>query len=482
MDTQHSSPSSGGSPSSNPVAPHDLSAKIPAVRTLEGDAARFSAVHSGGNTGTSAISEPVHIPVASSDTLNVGAELGVPRDDTGALVVPDHAAGVAVADETNDLHPAHAAVPHKPSRRAAVGAVNFTGPATAQAEPPIASMQGILDEIASAPADFGAPEVSSTGAEAGKSENPLDLSPGGTPAPSAPAPVSSVPAPSAGDMDLMKAVAEIEPNAVHVEEEVPIPDQIAKLESDLKDLAAKRKSIEEHTAKLFVTRRTVEDTLAPILSEAKGIAAELAKVEEAEKRSAEGGAERRGHERKRWEIVEKMRGIDERKWKVRENLDAVLADIKQEEENYKQFGDEEQSVKDRIEKLHIEAKRREFKAELDKITEERGSVESKLGELDAERSRVEQLLKDTQSKETSIESEEADTAKKLAGAKTLGEERMLADARYRLEKERHDIEEARWKTEDDIKHVRGDIGESEVKLKEIKRKEEEVKKKLAELG
>lgn len=437
------------------------------MRTLAGDAARLGSIRNGMPTPAPSVpppSEPTHVPVAPVS--------GGLRDDSGALRIPPHEP--EVLEITDDALPpvshsdAHLSVPHKPTRPPAVP--------SAPVSPP------------SQPATLAGVERSPF-AEEGSAGNPVSLDdeviPGAALPPVSPTP--DIPDRSSGSMpigdaELIAAIKEVEPNVVPDKaDEQPLPEQVEELERDLGEHGKKRKEIEEHTAKLFATRRTIEEALAPIQKEASGVAAELARIESEERSAAVGSDDRRSKEQARWEVIEKMRGIDERKWKVKENLEAVLGEIKDEEAEYKKLNEEEESIRKRIHDLKIEIKRRELKADLDKILEERGSAEDRISELESERKRVEALLSETQSKEESLEKDAADTAKKVLVAKSLGEERMLADERYRLEKERHETEEERWKTEDDIKHVRGDIGEAEKKLKEITRKEEDVKKRLEAL-
>jgi septal ring factor EnvC (AmiA/AmiB activator) len=470
------------------------SSKIPAVRTLEGDAARL-----GARPHTTEGAAPVHVPVAPSASAPIPAS-DVPRDTSGAIVIPEFPAeneeaslGMTEVPPPTPHHD-HAAVPHKPS--VAPG----SSVASAEAGHAPQTLSELLDANNLPVSDVTAAPVPASGEE-GVGVKLAEGSAGPQVTYTPPAANSSGTSPlfATGNASLMAEIAEVEPNIVAPAPSVPAPvgvppaavpfvseksfeDQIADLERDMKALEEKRKTIEEHTSKLFATRRTIEETLAPIQKEVKEIAAEISRIEEAEKKTEAGSEARRAEEKKRWEAIEKSRSIDEGKWKVKENLESVLNDIKTEETAYQTASDEEASIHGRIQKLHVEAKRRDLNADLDKILTERGTIQTKLDELSQERARIEALLHEAEIKESEIEGEVVDTTKKLSSAKTLGEERMLADARYRLEKERHDVEEERWKAEDELKHVGGDITEATKKLDEIKKKEEDVKKRLDALA
>ena len=449
------------------------SSKIPAVRTLEGDAARLGAhPHSVPDAEI-----PTHVPVVPSADVEPISGAKAPRDSNGAIVMPEFPSdkdGAPSVDVPPSPH--HAAVPHRPSV-----VEKSPAPVTAEAKSDPKTLNEILgtDAAPSSEVSVSAP----IGGEGSVGSSPR-VAPGTGVVYPPPVEISSgsSAAFAGGDPSLMAEIAAVGPNVVTpAAPSVPeksFEEQIADLERDMKALGEKRKTIEAHTNKLFATRQTIEETLAPILKDAKDIGAEIARIEEAEKKTEMGSEARRGEEKKRWEAIEKSRTIDERKWKVKENLEGVLNDIKAEESAYQSASDEEASLRDRIQKLHVEAKRRDLKADLDKILGERGTAQEKLDELSAERASVEALLREAETKESKLEGEVADTAKKLSTAKSLGEERMLADSRYRLEKERHDVEEERWKAEDEMKHVGGDITDATKKLDEVKKREEDVKKRL----
>lgn len=261
-----------------------------------------------------------------------------------------------------------------------------------------------------------------------------------------------------------------------------IPDEIATLEAEVKKIETDRRVVEGRTAKLFQDRVAIEAELAPVLERVSAAEAALAIAEEEEHRAMSGDAEaRRNAEAKRYACVEEKHAKDEEKWGMKARLEAVLAQIASEQAVYTELGKRERRIDDRIHTLEAEAERRRLSSDLAKIGAERGTAESKVNELIAERARVDLLLKELVTKEAAIESQVAATNSGKAN-RSVTEEKAIAEARYRLEKERHDVEMERWKVEDAVASLHGTVADSEHALASVRAKEAEIATKLSQLG
>lgn len=236
-------------------------------------------------------------------------------------------------------------------------------------------------------------------------------------------------------------------------------------------------------AKLFVERSAIERELAPVMESVRAAAKALEESEAAERAALQvGGETLRKAEEVRYARVEEKHAKDEARWAIQERLEAVLAKITAEEAAYAEEGKLERGVYDRIHALETEVERKKLSEELAKVSAERGSVESRLSELANERSRIGVLLKDLLAKEATIEQQAKAADPGDGGRRAVAQEKLIAEARYRLEKERHAIELERWKTEEALSHVHGSVTDSEKTLASMRARENLIATKLKQLG
>jgi chromosome segregation ATPase len=254
---------------------------------------------------------------------------------------------------------------------------------------------------------------------------------------------------------------------------VSLTEQITLLEKDIVLLDQKRASLEVETGTLTSEQKQIEESLAPIVKEEEGLRAVLKEIEVRET-SAKTKADRRKAEQERWEQEQKRRIVEVQKLEIKEKIQKILDSIAGKETLHQSIIDEETVIKKKIHELETEQKRIELNAKLQLITEKRGSAETKLAEITSEKTRIESLLRETQDKEKMIEGSEHETEQKMTAAKTFKEERAFAEERAVLEKERHEIEEARWRAEDEAEALGLSEDEAEKSLQDIKKQEAEL--------
>jgi chromosome segregation ATPase len=252
---------------------------------------------------------------------------------------------------------------------------------------------------------------------------------------------------------------------------------VEQLEKDIVLLDQKRASLEVETGALVSEQKQIEDALAPIVKEEDGLRVALKEIE-AREVSAKTKEDRRKAERERWAEEQKRRTIELEKLLIREKIEKILGAMKGKETLHQSIVDEEASIKKKIHELETEQKRMELNVKLDLITHTRGDAQLKLADITKEKMHIEEFLRETEVKERAIEGSEHDTEKKMTAAKTFQEERALAEARAVLEKERHGIEEARWRAEDQADALGLSAADAEKSLEDIKKQEAELIAKL----
>jgi hypothetical protein len=257
---------------------------------------------------------------------------------------------------------------------------------------------------------------------------------------------------------------------------LPLPEQASLLEKQITELDEKRALLEAETGALASEEKQIEDSLVPILKAEQESRATLRAIELREAGAKEKN-DRRKAEQERWEEEQKRRIIEVERLKIKEQIEKTLNSIKEKEAAHKSIIDEESALK-KIHDLEIEQKRIDLNVKLQEIVHKRGDAESKLSDITKEKTRIETLLKDTQAKEKMIEGSEHETEQRMISAQTFKEEEALAQTRAGLEKERHDIEEARWKAEDEAEMLGLSSDESAKALADIKKQEAELIEKI----
>jgi chromosome segregation ATPase len=254
-------------------------------------------------------------------------------------------------------------------------------------------------------------------------------------------------------------------------------EQVASLEKDIVLLDQKRASLEVETGVLASEQKQIEDSLAPVRKEEEELRAGLKEIE-AREMSAATKLEKRKAEQERFEQEKKRRLVEILKFTIKEKIEKILSNISGKEILHQSIIDEEASLRKKIHELEIEQQRIELSAKLEVITHTRGDAELKLSEITKEKSRIETLLHETSEKEKTIEGSQHDIETKITVTHTFKEERALAEARAALEIERHDVEEMRWKTEDEAEALGLSAVDAENALREIKKQEADLVAKM----
>lgn len=261
--------------------------------------------------------------------------------------------------------------------------------------------------------------------------------------------------------------------------QIPLHEQVLLLEKDIVLLDQKRESLEVETGVLSSEQKEIEDSLAPVTTEEEGLRALLKEIE-AREMSATTKADKRNAEQERWEQEQKRRTVELTKLEIKERIEKILNAITGKEILHQSIVDEEALLKKKIHALEVEQKRIELNVKLRLIAQKRGEAELNLAEITKEKLRIAALLQETGVKEKTIEGSEHDTEQKMTIAQTFKEERALAEARATLEKERHGIEEARWKAEDQADALGLSALDAEKTLEDFKKQEAALVEKLKE--
>ncbi len=259
--------------------------------------------------------------------------------------------------------------------------------------------------------------------------------------------------------------------------QLSLSEQVAQIEKDIILLDQKRESLEVETGTLTSEQKKIEESLAPVVKEEKDVRALLKEIESREM-SAVAKADKRKAEQERFEQEKKRRTVEVTKLEIKEKIEKILSSISEKEVLHQSIIDEEIALKKKIHELEMEQKRIELNVKLQLITQTRGDAELALADITKEKTRIQTLLRETEVKEKTIEEHDHDLEQKLSVTQTLKEERALAEARTVLEKERHDIELARWDAEDQADELGHSSADAEKVLKEIKKQEAELILKL----
>ncbi len=257
-------------------------------------------------------------------------------------------------------------------------------------------------------------------------------------------------------------------------------EKIAKEEARVRSLEERRKHTQSDSERLFLERKELEDGVAPLLLDEK-LAMEQIDALEKKKNEASTPSLQREIETERWKVEEKRRAIEDAKWPLSEKLEAVVAQIKEGESAFKELLAEELASTSRIAKLRTEAKQLDLKRELESITREREATEAELEQYRLLLENLESELHDTKESDAVALQAEHVVDAKADTARTLYEERVLAEERHKLEKERQEAEKKRWEAEDAIPDVTHSVEESEARLRAIKQEEDGVLARLRAL-
>jgi hypothetical protein len=277
-------------------------------------------------------------------------------------------------------------------------------------------------------------------------------------------------------------VLEVEhvPVAPQAVPEKTLEEEEADIEIQSSAVLAKRKVVEADADKAFQERKTLEEDLAPMLLDEKLL---IEQIDALDKKKAHAGKdEMRTLEEERWKLEDARRALEERKWPIAEKLETVTGTIKAGESAFKSLLAEEAQLDTKKKQLAIAKEERNLHAELEVITKEREATEEELAKFTAEKTRLADALRETKATDESALKEEHVVDAKADTARTLYEERVLAESRRKLEEERRSAEKRRWEAEDALPGVTRSVEETEAHLASIKKEEADILAKLDALG
>lgn len=254
-------------------------------------------------------------------------------------------------------------------------------------------------------------------------------------------------------------------------------EQIALFTKDLTDLNAKKEALRAEIATLSVEQQKEEGLLAPILKKENELQEAYEAIEQAEA-SATTAADKRKSEMERFEQETKRQALVSEKFAAMEKSEKIKESIAQKEAIYKSLAGEETQLKTKIHEIDVEAQRKVIHDELEGVVKTRVEAESKVEEATKEKANAERLLNETTANEKSIEESAHATAQQMSSATSLQDERTLAEARAKLEMERHHVEETRWHAEDAMAAIDAKVAEATRALEAIKAHEAELFAKL----
>lgn len=257
-------------------------------------------------------------------------------------------------------------------------------------------------------------------------------------------------------------------------------EQTALLAKDLVDLNTKKEALRAEIATISVEQKKEAVVLAPILKKISDLEEAHAALEASEA-NATTPAEKRKFEEERFALEGKRQAALLEKFSMMEKTETITDTVAQKEAIYQSIVEEESALKTRIHEFEVAAERKTIHDELEGVVKSRTAAEAQCEAVKKEKAAIEALLIETQAKEQSIEETEHATAAQMSTATTLKSERALADERAKLEKERHEVETARWSTEDSLAAIAVKEGEAIKALEVIKAHEAELFAKLQAL-
>jgi len=257
-------------------------------------------------------------------------------------------------------------------------------------------------------------------------------------------------------------------------------EELLALKKEIEELHPKKEALAKKLASERASVVELEQTAQSVAEREDEIRSVLDRVTTNE-HGATDPHERQKNERERWQHVEEWYAIEQEKWQSQDHLLETRRIIDVHQRELAALNMREMQLKGEIEEAGIEKDKERAEADLDVIVMERIKAEKKLKIAKEEEEKVAQKYDELREKEEDIEKKGEDVDSQLAAAKSLLEERGLAQKRYLLEKERHEIESSRWKAEEEMERTEGSVGESQKIVEDLRSKESNLWKKIEEL-
>lgn len=256
--------------------------------------------------------------------------------------------------------------------------------------------------------------------------------------------------------------------------------KLNELRSNLALLESESSTLIASIEKELVGIAKLEDDIQPILKEEASLLILLKEVSTKEQSTTDIQA-RRTVEQERWKLMGDWYKTEQDKWKVQEKLESQKKRTEEHRQHQILLENQEKELRIQIGQLEIDEEKEKLHFELNEITANRIAIENKLREIELVREKAIAHFSAIGQKEEAIEKKESIVENMLLSAHSLAEERTYSEERYALEKERHEIESSRWVIEDDITKL-GTAGvESDKLLRELVKKEEQVRNALLAL-
>lgn len=279
------------------------------------------------------------------------------------------------------------------------------------------------------PAGVGAgdrPDVPATPTPDQPTTDPMALISPGTPVASSPV----------SDIDPRMQVEELKRELVHTQEERGIIE---------KELAVTSKEVQ-----------MLEKTLVSMDADTK-VAREKIDALDKQEHSTSDGMILRKTEEERWSASQWWHELDSRRWTLHESLDTSLHSILTLQERASEVKKKEEQLEVSIRAIEHAERMKLLTEKLNDARAVHESAREQLRVLSIEHKRITANLNEVVVNEQNTEEEEEKIAKRLSVAQSFAEERALGTSRFEIEKKRHEIEEVRWRLEDQARKLGEDI-------------------------
>jgi hypothetical protein len=275
-------------------------------------------------------------------------------------------------------------------------------------------------------------------------------------------------------------IASTQPEYFDEEHNPTVEEQVAGAMEDIVKLKKNRDQLEQSTAQLIHSKAEVMEKFLPLEKQRSRLQSIIKEIEQRE-HSALTAEEQRDDEMERWEKVQQLYQTEQGYFDTREEVEKITNELHKAEQQYNELTKEEELLIKRINSLKHEGERRQLELALQKLTEDVASKASILQNIQQERTNAESLLKQIVESEKLKEQKSGELESKGEQAGSAAQLKQISTERYRLESERHQIEESRWGEEEKLKQLGTQIFTLEDSLKQVAAKKQEIEAKLRAL-
>jgi chromosome segregation ATPase len=244
--------------------------------------------------------------------------------------------------------------------------------------------------------------------------------------------------------------------------------QVEDLKKELLRVSGERTELERELDATNKEVQMIETTLGSMDQNTKE-AKERIDILEQHELEASDPTEKRKIEAERWTAANWWHEIDNRRWTLHDSLEQSLQNIQSLQKRFNEIRKTEEELSGRIKQVEHEERMRVLSERLRTISTEYQAFAEQVDGLLLEHSRVTANLKEIVENEEHLEEEERAISKKMNTTQSFAEERMLGAARFDLEKKRHEMEESRWRIEDQAKDLGDKVSVATVNLEKTTR-------------